>query len=171
VLCGTPIRSFGTAVADLINMRQTSRNIAALVLMGLASCDTATGTQPEKDLWLALGIQNYDFVFQISCFCGIQGPNPAKLSVRDGAVTKVESADSTMSVGVTPPLSSYPTVDSLFAILERAQKATPAGVTVEFDPTYHYPSRIFIDPIKNAADDETTYTVQKFTPVIVPGSG
>lgn len=152
-------------------MRQTTRNIAALVLMGLASCDTATGTQPEKDLWLALGIQNYDFVYQVSCFCAFQGPNPAKISVRGGAVTGVASTDSAISPGVTPPPSSYPTVDSLFSILERAQKATPAGVTVNFDPTYHYPSRIFVDPVKNAADDDITYTVQKFTPVIVPGSG
>lgn len=152
-------------------MRYTTRNIAALVLMGLASCDTATGTQPEKDLWLALGIQNYDFVFQLSCFCGIEGPNPAKLTVRDGAVTSVSAVDSAVSPSVTPPLSTYPTVDSLFAILERAQKATPAGVTVTFDPTYHYPSKIFVDPVKNATDDETTYTVLKFTPVIVPGSG
>lgn len=154
-----------------MGMRQTSRNIAALMLMGLASCDTATGTQPEKALWHALGIQNYDFVYQVSCFCGILGPNPAKLSVRGGVVSKVASPDSTVSLGVTPPPSSYPTVDSLFAILERAQKGTPAGVTVEFDPTYHYPSKIFVDPLKNAADDEITYTILKFTPVIVPGSG
>jgi hypothetical protein len=165
------IKRFGTAVAELSAMRHTTRNIAALVLMGLASCDTATGTQPEKDLWLALGIQNYDFVYQVSCFCAILGPNPAKISVRDNTVTGVTSADSTISLGVTPPLSSYPTVDSLFSILERAQKATPTGVTVEFDQTYHYPSKIFVDPVKNAADDEITYTVQKFTPVIVPGSG
>jgi hypothetical protein len=171
VLSKLRIRSFGTAVADLMRMRHTTRKIAALVLMGLASCDTATGTQPEKDLWLALDIQNYDFVFQVSCFCDTQGPNPAKLTVRGGAVTSVSAADSAVSHGITPPLSSYPTVDSLFSILERAQKATPTGVTVNFDPTYHYPSRISIDPVQNAVDDETTYTVQKFTPVIVPGSG
>jgi hypothetical protein len=167
----TRFRKFGTGVADLMSMRKTTRNIAALVLMGLASCDAATGTQPEKDLWLALGIQNYDFVYQISCFCAIQGPNPAKLSVREGAVTNVAAPDSTISLGVTPPLSSYPTVDSLFSILEAAQKATPTGVTVEFDPTYHYPSKISVDPNKNTADDEITYSVLKFTPVIVPGSG
>jgi len=152
-------------------MRHTTRNIAALVLMSIASCDTATGTQPEKDLWQALGIVNYDFVYHVTCFCSILGPNPALLSVRGGADTKVSSVDSTAAVGFEPLPSTYPTVDSLFSILERAQKATPAGVTVEFDPTYHYPSKIFVDPNKNTADDETTYAIEKFTPVIVPGSG
>ncbi len=140
-----------------------------VVLATMTACDTIAGTQPERALWQALDIQNYDFVYGVSCFCGFTRPNPAKLSVRGGVVVKVVPVDSagfTREIG-TP--STYPTVDSLFSILETAQKNTPKGVTVEFDPTYHFPTKMFIDPIKNAVDDEVTYTIQKFTPVI--GSG
>jgi len=142
------------------------RRFAALALFALAGCDTITGTQSDHALWNALEIRNYDFVYQVSCFCGNNGPNPAKLSVRGGSVVKVQPEDGTVFLGTIPLASSYPTIDSLFVILENAQKNTPNGVTVQFDPTYHYPTKISIDPIKNAIDDEIAYTIKSFTPVI-----
>ncbi|HZK79168.1 MAG TPA: DUF6174 domain-containing protein [Gemmatimonadaceae bacterium] len=66
-----------------------------------------------------------------------------------------------------PALSTYPTIDSLFVILEKAQNNTSSGVTVEFDPTYHFPTKIFVDPIKAATDDEVTYAVESFVPIIL----
>ena len=135
----------------------------------LVGCDTLTSTQSDHALWNALEIKNYDFVYQVACFCGFTGPNPVKLSVRGGIVVKALPGDSAAFLGTIPPASTYPTIDSLFVILENAQKNTPNGVTVQFDPTYHYPIRISIDPIKNAVDDEITYTIKSFTPVL--GSG
>ena len=143
-----------------------TKTLAALALIFLAGCEAITGTQPEKALWDALDIQNYDFVYEESCFCAFTAPNPVTLSVRDGAVTAATPVGSFL--GTMPPLNSFPTIDSVFAILERAQKNSPGGVTVEFDPTYHYPTRIAVDPIKNAVDDEVTYTVGSFKPVINP---
>lgn len=146
-------------------MHGLTRRIAALTLLALAGCDTLTGTQSDHALWNALGIRNYDFVYQIGCFCPLSGPNPAKVSVRGGVIVKI-APDSASFVGILPPASTYPTIDSLFVILEAAQKTSPNGVKVQFDPTYHYPTKISIDPIKNAIDDEVTYTVKSFTPVI-----
>jgi hypothetical protein len=141
-----------------------TKKLAAIALIFLAGCESITGTKPQQALWDALEIQNYDFVYQVACFCGINGPNPVKLSVRNGAVTAAAPVGS--FIGTMPALSTYPTIDSLFVILDRAQKNTPQGVTVDFDPTYHYPTKIAVDPIKNAADDEVTYTVVSFVPVI-----
>lgn len=141
-----------------------TKKIAAIALIFLAGCESITGTKPERALWDALEIQNYDFVYQVSCFCGFTIPNPVKLSVRNGVVSAAVPVGS--FVGTLPPLSVYPTIDSLFVVLETAQKNTPNGVTVDFDPTYHYPTKIAIDPIKNAADDEVTYTVESFVPII-----
>ena len=146
-------------------MRGLTRRIAALTLLALTGCDTIVGLQSDHDLWNALEIKNYDFVYQVSCFCAFTGPNPAKVSVRGGVVVKI-AADSASFLGTLPPASTYPTIDSLFMILEAAQKRTPSGVTVEFDRTYHYPTKIAIDPIKNAIDDEIAYTIRSFTPVI-----
>src|SRR4051794_37058094 len=122
------------------------RRVAAIALLLLSGCETIAGTQTDQSLWQALEIKNYDFVYRVSCFCGFPGPNPAKISVRGGVVTKVQPASDTAVAGINPVLSAYPTIDSLFVILQKAQKNTPDGVTVEFDPTYHFPSKIFIDP-------------------------
>ena len=144
-------------------LRKTKRT-AALALILLSGCDLITGTTPERSLWDALGIKNYDFVYEVSCFCGFNRPNPVKLSVRDGAVSAASAVNP--YTGPMPALSTYPTIDSLFAIMERAQKSNPSGVSVKFDPTYHYPTRMDLDPIKNAIDDEATHTVSGFVPVI-----
>ena len=141
-----------------------TNKIAAIALIFLAGCESIAGTRPERALWDALEIQNYDFVYQVSCFCGFTIPNPVKLSVRNGVVSAAVPVGS--FVGTLPPLSVYPTIDSLFVVLETARKNTPDGVTVDFDPTYHYPTKIAIDPVKNAADDEVTYTVESFVPII-----
>lgn len=157
--------SGGTLVGRSSVMRGPARRIAALTLLALASCDTIAGTQSDHALWNALEIRNYDFVYEVRCFCASAGPNPARVSVRGGVVVKI-APDSSPFVGTLPPASSYPTIDSLFVILETAQKNSPNGVTVEFDPTYHFPAKISVDPIKNAIDDEITYTIKSFTPVI-----
>ncbi len=150
-------------------MRLVEKAILALALVATVSCNTLVGSQREQTLWEALDIQNYDFVYGVSCFCGFTRANPAKLSVRGGVVVKVVPVDSAGFAGTIGTPASYPTVDSVFAILERARKNTPAKLNVEYDPTYHFPKKIFVDAIKNAIDDEVTYTIEKFTPVI--GSG
>jgi hypothetical protein len=141
-----------------------TKKLAAIALIFLAGCESITGTRPQKALWEALDIQNYDFVYHVSCFCASNGPNPVKLSVRNGVVTAATPVGS--FIGTMRAPSTYPTIDSLFVTLEKAQKNTPDGVTVDFDLTYHYPTKIFVDPLKNAADDEVTYTVESFVPVI-----
>ncbi|MEP6507202.1 MAG: DUF6174 domain-containing protein [Gemmatimonadales bacterium] len=157
--------SGATLVARSPFIRRVARRIAALTLLALAGCDSIAGTQSDHALWNALEIRNYDFVYEVGCFCAFDRPNPARVTVRGGIVVKI-APDSGIFVGKLPPASQYPTIDSLFAILETAEKNSPDGVTVEFDPTYHYPTRISIDLIKNAIDDEVTYTVKSFTPVI-----
>lgn len=147
-----------------MNMFAKTKRLAVVALVLLASCDTLTGIMNEKSLWTSLDIQNYDFVYHVSCFCGANGPNPVKLSIRDGVVSSAAPVGT--YVGPMPALSTYPTIDSLFVILEKAQRDSPGGVTVDFDPTYHYPTSISIDPVKNAVDDEVTYTVGSFLPVI-----
>jgi hypothetical protein len=144
------------------------RGLALLGLVLFAGCDKATGSQSERALWNALDIRDYSFVYRQSCICTVNGPDPAKLTVRGGVVVQVEPGDSAVVFGPTPPAATYPTVDSLFVILEKAQRVTPDGVTVEFDPTYHFPKRIFVDPVKNATDDEITYSVEKFIPSSAP---
>src|SRR6476620_9222359 len=99
----------GTSVARNTIMFGKTKKIAAIALIFLAGCESITGTKPERALWDALEIQNYDFVYQVSCFCGFTIPNPVKLSVRNGVVSAAVPIGS--FVGTLPPLSVYPTID------------------------------------------------------------
>jgi hypothetical protein len=129
----------------------------------LAGCENAVESQLERELWQDLGIRSYQFEYMVSCFCGFTEPNPALITVQNGAVVKVEPADG--GPAVTGSLEDWPTIDDLFSIISHASEGDPDVLDVEYDETYHYPTIIHIDPIERAADDEITYRVQRFTPL------
>ena len=83
--------------------------------------------------------------------------------MRAGQVTKVEAVDSAAAGPVTGPQRTWPTIDSLFALVERTRLTNPAVLKVEYDETYHYPKSIYIDQADKVADDEITYKVDHFT--------
>ena len=138
--------------------------LAVLGFLAIAGCDSAIESQSQQALWEALDIKDYEFVYSVSCFCGFNGPNPAKLTVRNGVVVKVEPTGNAVLPPTTPAAATYPTVDSLFAIIERARLANPADIEIQYDATYHYPVIIGLDPVKNAVDDEITYRIESFSP-------
>lgn len=140
--------------------------------MGLAllGCESAVESELERDLWEELAIRDYQFVYTVGCFCGFVGPNPAKLTVRDGVVVKVEAAGPTPFPGTIPPAAGYPTVDTLFAVIERAKRDDPDRLTVEYDPTYHFPKVIALDPVEGVADDEIAYRIEQFEPLVTTAS-
>ena len=140
---------------------------ARWVLVGLIAvtgCDSPVESQREAEKWAELNIRNYEFVYFVGCFCGFNGPNPAKLTVRDGVVVKVEPIGNSPLPPTTPAAATYPTVDSLFARLERTKSSNPAKLKVEYDDTYHFPALISIDYSERTADDEFVYTAQSFAP-------
>ena len=140
------------------------RRLMLVGVLAIAACDSPVESREEAELWAALDIRNYEFVYFVGCFCGFTGPNPAKLTVRNGVVVKVEATGNSILPPSTPPAASYPTIDSLFAIIERERAANPATLDVDYDETYHFPKSIAIDRVERTADDEVTYTVQSFVP-------
>jgi Family of unknown function (DUF6174) len=146
------------------------RRLALVGVLALAACDSPVESHEEAELWAALDIRNYEFVYFVGCFCGFTGPNPAKLTVRNGVVVKVEPTGNSIIPPSSVPAGSYPTIDSLFAIVERARVANPATLDVKYDETYHFPKSIFVDPVEGTADDEVTYTVQAFVPATAAAS-
>ena len=138
------------------------RGLWVLLFSGLTACDTLVSSERERELWDALEIRDYQFTYNVACFCGFVGPNPAIITVRDGVVTRVEYPIGSAQGSGSYPVQGYPTVDSLFARIERVQEKNPAELDVDFDETYHYPRSIDIDYIKNAIDDEISYGVTGF---------
>jgi len=146
------------------------RRLAVVGFLAMTGCDSIIESQSQQALWEALDIQDYQFVYSVSCFCGFTGPNPAKLTVRNGVVVKVEPAGNAILPPTTAAAATYPTIDSLFAIIERARLAKPATMEIQYDATYHFPTIIGLDPVKNAADDEITYRVESFSPGVTAAS-
>jgi len=142
-------------------MRFGRLGLVCLVLV--AACESPVESSLEQQLWEDLGIRNYQYQYMVSCFCGFSGPNPALITVNDGVVVKVEPPEG--GAPVSPPLGSWPTIDSLFAIISRASAGDPNVLDVEYDETYHYPKTIHFDPVERVADDEITYRVQRFIPL------
>ncbi len=56
----------------------------------------------------------------------------------------------------------YATMDRIFSTLEAGLSGDADEVTVTYDPTYGYPSEIYFDYIKAAADDELSLSVSEF---------
>ena len=129
------------------------RGLLVLVFAGLTGCDTLISSEREQELWNALEISDYQFTYTVACFCGFVGPNPAVITVRDGVVSKVEYPVGSTQGSGSFPVQGYPTVDSLFARIERVKDKNPAELDLDFDETYHYPRSIDIDYMKNAIDD------------------
>ena len=137
------------------------RGLWMVLFAGVTGCDSIMASEVEQELWNALEIRNYQFTYTVSCFCGFVGPNPALITVQNGAVTRVEYLRGLGGQG-SYLTQGYPTVDSLFAIIDRVQARDPADLDVDFDDTYHFPRTIAVDYAKNAVDDEVTYTASGF---------
>lgn len=133
------------------------------VALAAAGCENTFESHEQRELWKEQGIRDYQFQYFVSCFCGFTGPNPALITVQNGVVTKVENPDSPAAVA---NVNGWPTIDSLFAIVDRARESKAALLDVDYDETYHYPEVISIDLVERTADDEVTYRVQKFIPLV-----
>jgi Family of unknown function (DUF6174) len=95
-------------------------------------------------------------------FCG---PGDLRIEVRDGKVVRTSSLPT--ATGLPLPAGGEarrPTIDELLADLERAQTSPDRGeITATYDPRTGVPTETSIDWIKNAADDEMSWTITNFT--------
>lgn len=129
--------------------------------LAATACENTFESHGQRELWEKQGIRDYQFEYFVSCFCAFTGPNPALITVRNGLVAKVENVN---SAGPAAGVNGWPTIDSLFVIIDRAGASRAALLDVDYDDTYHYPTSINIDLVERTADDEVTYRVQKFIP-------
>jgi hypothetical protein len=139
------------------------RKTLLIALAAVLGCDNTVEPKRQQDLWKELGISNYSYVYSESCFCGFTGPNPARITVKNGVVVSVTATDAALTP-FTGDISGYPTIDGLFTILKSAAAKNPATFDVSYDETYHFPRMIYIDPVQRTADDEVTYRAEQFTP-------
>jgi hypothetical protein len=117
----------------------------------------------QRRRWVRLGISDYTYDFVRSCFCG--GPHGTlRILVRDNAVVSVTEVE-TGAPAQNLPANWVGTIDDVFAELQREYDREAHEIAVEFDDAYHFPSRVQIDRIRNAVDDELGLRLSNFQPL------
>ena len=119
--------------------------------------------------WSAAHLGGYAVTFGSTCFCGSVGAWQVHI-VRERIV--FGGANLLPSAGERPfPSESWgvdATVTGLFATVDKALSEATGDVRVAYDPTYGYPTRVDIDWIVNAADDENSFTMADLEPESLP---
>lgn len=123
---------------------------------------SVTGTLPRDveqafAAWRASGLATYTMDVEYQCFCALQGG--VTVDVRDGQVASVMQE----GAKVDPSrLAGFPlTIDAMYARIV-AVLAQGGTVTADFDPG-GIPTRIEMDPVPNAIDDELTIVIRQVT--------
>jgi hypothetical protein len=138
-----------------------------LVLAACSVIGNAMGSQSEieqnKEKWQDANISHYRYRLHISCFCAFVENMPLIIEVQDGEVVSMEYQSGNEIEDVNRELfDKYATIDRIFAELEADLNGAADKVTVEYDPTYGFPTRADIDFIENAIDDELYLTISDF---------
>lgn len=131
---------------------------AALVsLAALAACSDLTGPKAEltdaRERWESRLLSQYEYDYQQSCFCHYESVRAVKLRVQAGTVTAAWYLEDGSPVPAAN-LKFYPTVDQLFETIENAIDKKPDRLEVDYDRATGHPTRIDIDYMEQAADDE-----------------
>jgi hypothetical protein len=143
-----------------------SRSVALTVLavLALAACADEPSTsvaQGSRETWQDAGFDSYALTIERMCFCPDIGPYV--VTVIDGEVASVTSQGKDVPLD-DELLRTWPlTVEDLFAEVDDAQ-AHADDVAVRYDEELGYPTRIAIDRLENAIDDEMTYVVRSLDP-------
>ena len=137
--------------------------IAALAVQGGCSAPTQaiSDLTIARQRWEAARPSAYDYTLGISCFCGGEITRPVVIVVSGNSVESRKYADTGETVGA-PFSVSFPSIDGLFDVLVQATGRKPAVLDATYHPSLGYPTRVSIDFVANAADDEMQYTITNF---------
>ncbi len=157
----------GTAAA--IGPRMRTRLVTLLVVSLVAAgagCAASSDSQAEEELasqrmlFSRVSRPSYAFTWQMGCFCGRETTRPIRITVTDGSITNAVYVDDQQPVSATirADLRTIPGVfDRIEAALDTADE-----VTVTYDRELRYPTSVFIDRSKGAADDESNLELSDF---------
>jgi len=140
--------------------------VLLMLAIVLAACSAA---QPKSDFdrahetWQDAKISHYRFNVFVSCFCVFNEDMPLIIEVKDGEVVSMEfKSGKEIDAANLEYFQRFATVDKLFDEIEKDQNGEADKVTVEYDATYGFPTRIDIDFIEQAVDDELYLTISEF---------
>ncbi len=118
-----------------------------------------------EELWSSLGISDYDFTVNMTCFCPPPAGTDIRLRVRDGRTISAVDSQNPRN-GIVADMSDIPdSVPAMFAAVRSAMDAEPDSISVTYDEDYGFPVSIEIDHRRAYADDEVTFSIIEFEPL------
>ncbi len=151
-------------------MTHRSRPLRALLLAALAAgCQTHAATcsndpsiASAEAAWKARHLADYRFVWQQQCFCLVDAVQPIVVTVRHGEIV---SATDTKGVAVADEIrTNLMTIDALYRHIDELQCTADE---VRFTPSKDsgVPGKVFIDPSRQAADEEFEVNISGFSAI------
>ncbi|HNP73356.1 MAG TPA: DUF6174 domain-containing protein [Kouleothrix sp.] len=135
--------------------------LALLVGWGYGSFQLGGQLQRYRARWAARVPAAYRYTLRVGCFCPPEVTQPVEVTVRDAAVIALVGASSRQPVRGAQLDEAAP-IEQLFVLIQRAIDQGADRVDVQYDPEFGYPRAIAIDYMRDASDDEVTYTIEKF---------
>ena len=121
--------------------------------------------QRNRERWERQQLASYRYSYAKECFCAMA--DAIEIEVRNRVVVAAFPSGSGESVPEYA-LDQLPTVDSLFAIVDRAIAGRVDLLEVEYHPILGYPTRIAVDQAFNTADEGVVHIASALTPIIEP---
>jgi hypothetical protein len=146
----------------------TRRTVSSALVVLVASCGLITGSDDDdatelrraQNRWNRSGVQDYQVVVQNLCFCGYT--RPVRITVRFGSVISKVDAETGEPA---PSYANAREIARLFDLVREAIDQDADRIEVSYDATYGFPTRIDIDYIRNAVDDELQVRASEFQPM------
>ena len=127
--------------------------------------DTEDHTQDDLDLnrmrFTQVQPPQYSFTWQQGCFCPEEMTRPIRITVTNGDITKAVYVADQQPVRDSIR-QGLRTIDGVFDLIQDRLDQHADEVTVTYDAAY-YPTSVFIDITKQAADEETSLHLSDFT--------
>ena len=147
-----------------LEMKTKTLSLFFVLAIVFSACSNGSAFQQNQKKWDGQNINHYRFTVAVSCFCPFAGVN-VTYEVLNGQVLN-ESVQSTFgdqidTAQVSDFYRSYNTIEKVFDYVDGAIKEADE-TTIEYDPTYGFPSTVSVDWIKQAVDDEMYLTLSNF---------
>jgi len=163
---------WGTKQHDLSSSDEGEKmkKLTLLLLALIFAACSAGGSELSRNQskWQDVEINHYRFQLNVGCFCLFRSQMPVTVEVQNGEVVSMVDVNGE-SFPLDDPMSEfvlkYATIDRLFSELESDSVREADSLTVNYDPTYGFPTEISIDFIELAADDELYLSVSAFEPL------
>jgi hypothetical protein len=139
--------------------------LVSLVASG-AGCASSDGSQPDellpspRMLFSRVERPSYSFTWELACFCSVETTRPIRISVEGVSIVSAVYVDDKQPVSESVR-TGLRTIAGVFDLIETSFD-TADEVTVTYDDEVHYPTSVYIDRYKGAADDETALELSDF---------